>query len=98
MAEIVWTERAQQDLKEIVAYIARDSVAYARSFALRLRLKVERLSLFPKSGRGVPESPRSGVREIVVGNYRVLYRVVDPRVVILTVIHGARRVGLPSGE
>ncbi|MBI2931665.1 MAG: type II toxin-antitoxin system RelE/ParE family toxin [Planctomycetes bacterium] len=95
MAQVVWTERAHRDLKEIVEYISRDSMAYARSFALRLRMKVERLAQFPKSGRTIPEDPGKGVREIIVGDYRVLYCIAARRVVILTVIHGARRLDLP---
>jgi plasmid stabilization system protein ParE len=43
MAEIVWTARARQDLKEIVDYISRDSKAYAQSFGLLIREKTERL-------------------------------------------------------
>lgn len=95
MAEIVWTHRAQQDLKEIVEYIARDSKAYAQSFGLRLRSSVDRLSEFPESGRVIPEDPECGVREVIVQNYRVLYRIVRKRVVILTVVHGARLLEPP---
>ena len=95
MAGIVWTARARQDLKEILEYIARDSRAYAQSFALRLRKKVGRLSDFPESGRLIPEDPELGIREVLVENYRVLYRFALGRVVILTVVHGARRMGPP---
>lgn len=96
MAEIVWTQRAQQDLKKIVEYIARDSKAYAQSFGLRLRSSADRLSDFPESGRMIPEVPERGIREVIVQSYRVLYRIVRKRVVILTVVHGARLLEPPS--
>ena len=92
MAEIVWTDGAQQDLKEIVEYIAHDSRAYAQSFALRLHSTVGRLATFPKSGHAIPEDPKRGIREVIVQNYRVLYAIDGKRVVILTVIHGARKL------
>jgi len=95
MGEIAWTERARQDLQEIVEYISRDSKAYAQSFALRLRKRIDRLSPFPESGRLIPEHPESGIREVLVENLRVLYRFAEGRVVILTVVHGARNVEPP---
>jgi toxin ParE1/3/4 len=96
MGEIAWTERARQDLQEIVEYISRDANAYAQSFALRLRKKIDRLCSFPESGRLIPEDPGRLIREVLVENYRVLYRVAQERVVILTVIHGARNIGPPT--
>ncbi|MBI3856027.1 MAG: type II toxin-antitoxin system RelE/ParE family toxin [Planctomycetes bacterium] len=51
MAQIVWTEAARQDLRDIVECISRDSKAYARSFALHLSEKVERLQAFPSRER-----------------------------------------------
>lgn len=93
MAQIVWTERARQDLKEIVEYISRDSKAYAQSFALHLREKVGRLEQFPDSGPVVPEDPERSIRQVTVGNYRVLYRRFMERVAIIAVVHGARDIG-----
>ena len=58
----------------------------------RLRKAVERLGQFPGSGTRVHEWNRPDLREIVVGNYRVIYRLNDEIVEILTVIHAARRL------
>jgi len=96
MAEIVWTDRAQQDLREIVEYIARDSKAYAQSFGLRLRSSVDRLAAFPESGRAIPEDPDSGLREVIVQPYRLLYKIAPNRVVVLTVVHGMRLLEPPT--
>ena len=40
MGELVWTERARQDLKEIIEYISRDSKAYAQTKIAAPRLLV----------------------------------------------------------
>ena len=65
----------------------------SESFALRLRKSVDRLAEFPDSGRVLPEDPDSGIRELLVGNYRILYQVTGGNVAVLAVIHGARNPG-----
>jgi len=49
-----------------------------------------RLANFPNSGRVVPEIKDPGVREILLGSYRIVYRVKGDLVELLTVYHGAR--------
>lgn len=90
MAQIIWTATARENLRGIVQYIAADSPMYARSFALRLRRGVSRLAKFPESGRRVSEDRSETYREVIVGNYRVVYRIAEDRVIIVTVLHGAR--------
>jgi len=55
-------------------------------------LSVDRLELFPESGRQVPESTDSKVRELLVEGYRIIYRLKKGRVQILAVAHGARNL------
>ena len=92
MGQIAWSHRAIQDLREIVEYISRDSKAYAQSFALQIREKTERLATFPESGLLIPEDRSGSIRQITVGNYRILYRHSKADVVIVTVVHGARNI------
>jgi plasmid stabilization system protein ParE len=52
---------------------------------------VERLEVFPHSGREVPEFARPDLREIVMPPYRMVYRVVsETSVHVVTVHHPAR--------
>jgi len=90
---LLWTEPARDDLREIFRFIRQDNPVAARNVIRELRQKVERLTQFPLSGRDVPELPDTGFREVIVGNYRVIYRVVSNTVEILTVVHGRRKVG-----
>jgi toxin ParE1/3/4 len=87
-----WTTPALRDLLEITEYIRIDNVQAAASFARQVKSKVSRLAIFPQSGRAVPAFPASGLREVLIGDYRVIYRVVSDRrrAEILTVRHGAR--------
>ena len=90
MAQIVWSYPARDDLKEIVSYIRVESPAYAKSFALRLHQRITQLEKFPNSGRLVPEDWNQTYKELIFGNYRVIYRHDAGTVTIVTIIHGAR--------
>ena len=90
MTRVVWAEPAVADLEAIHAYIARDSDAFADAMTLCILESVERLETYPLSGRVVPELGDENVREIIVGNYRVIYEVDSSGVTIQTVLHGAR--------
>lgn len=51
---------------------------------------VERLTDFPSSDRSVSELDDPGIREILFGSYRIIYRVKEEAVEILTLYHVAR--------
>jgi plasmid stabilization system protein ParE len=88
---IYWTERAQDDLAAIHAFIQADSTHYASVTVRRLLGAVDRLHDFPHSGRAVPEFSDPEVREVVMRPYRIVYRIVSPTEIhVLTVHHGAR--------
>jgi plasmid stabilization system protein ParE len=48
---------------------------------------------FPQSGRLVPEIGQADIREILVQDIRIIYKVGDDVVLILAVRHGARLLG-----
>jgi addiction module RelE/StbE family toxin len=87
-----WATPALRDLLKMTEYIRADNVQAAARFVRQVKMKVSRLAVFPHSGRTVPEFPATGLREVLIGDYRVIYRVVSTgrRVEILTVRHGAR--------
>lgn len=92
MAEVIWTASALDDVDAIAAYIAQDSKDYAALTVLRIIESAERLERFPESGALI-QGVGSGVyRQIVVGNYRVIYRNDLDGVKIARVYHGARRL------
>ena len=90
MVEIEWSSIAQNDLNEIIDYIAQDSLEYALSFYEQVREKVENLTQFPKIGSKVPELDDSNIRELILRNYRIIYRILVEKVQIIRVIHGSR--------
>jgi toxin ParE1/3/4 len=72
MVKIVWTELALEDLKLVHTYISKDSTSYAGRFIEKLLNRVRQLETFPMSGRIVPEFGMDNIRELIVGNYRIV--------------------------
>jgi addiction module RelE/StbE family toxin len=85
-----WTEQAVGDIQAIREFIERDSPKYGRLVAERLLGATERLEAFPLSGRLVPELGRDDIREIIAGEYRIVYRATPKVVILLTVFRSSR--------
>jgi len=85
-----WTDQAADDLKAIREFIERDSPRYGRHVAERLFVATQRLEIFPLSGRVVPELGRDDVREIIVGEYRIVYHLKGEAALLLTVFRSSR--------
>jgi toxin ParE1/3/4 len=90
MAHLVWSPQAAADLEALCEYIARDSPEYARVFARQVLVLVESIPDHPQAGRIVPEMDSPDLRERILGNYRIIYRLKKDAVEIVTIIHGAR--------
>ena len=85
-----WSPQSLDDIESIRAYISQDSPAYADLVVRRLMASVDRLRIFPESGRIVPERNDPEIRELIVRPYRIVYRVLPDKVEIVTVFHAAR--------
>ena len=91
MVKIVWTELSIDDLKDIFDYIAEDSKRYAQITVNKIYLKVQLIINNPFIGRIVPEINEKNIREIISGNYRIVYRIINENQAdILRVYHSAR--------
>ena len=91
--KVEWTDPAWDDLAGIAEYIARDSEYYAAAFIQEIKEAAASLAEFAERGQIVPEFRDTSIRELLVQSYRLVYRISEKRVVILTLIHGARRIG-----
>jgi toxin ParE1/3/4 len=90
MAQIIWDPIALDQLDGIAAWIAKDSPAAAKRLVQRIYKRLERLEMFPLSGGFIAEDDRQIYREIIQGNYRVIYRASGDTVFIVAVYHAAR--------
>ena len=85
---ILWSPLAVDRVSEIAEYISQDSSVTAENWINAVFKKVEGLKEFPKSGRMVPETDSGTIRELIYGNYRIIHRIEEKRLSILTVRHG----------
>jgi toxin ParE1/3/4 len=90
VAEVKWTSNALSDLNQIGEHIAKDSPYYAHITVQRVFVSAEILRTFPELGRIVPEKAEETVRELIEGNYRVIYEYQQDTCWILTVHHSAK--------
>jgi toxin ParE1/3/4 len=86
--KLFWTENAKQDLLSIKRYIAIDNPVAAKRWVQRLRERARNALNAPLAGRVVPEMSREDIRELIEGNYRIVYQVFADRLMILTVFEG----------
>ena len=92
MVKVIWTELARSDLKTIYEYISEDSNFYAKRFIEKLLEKVDILENYPNMGRIVPEFENPKIRELIEGNYRIVYRIFIDRIEIIRVHHSSRNL------
>ena len=90
MKAVRWLRRAVLDLEDAYDYVANDNPAAARRLVEQIEEGVRQLSRHPMLGRA---GRVAGTRELVIAGtpFLVVYRLMADHVVILTVLHGARR-------
>lgn len=88
--KVVWTVQALERLLQIESFIAEDSLMAAEKLIDRLISRADALADHPDRGRRLPEMLASGLRELVVGKYRIVYRRGSQLVEVLTVFEGHR--------
>ena len=93
MVQIIRTDSALQDLSDIGYYIANDSLRYAEITVVRLFESVDILESYPFAGVKSPDIGNESIRQIVRGDYRIVYQIIDEsRIDILTVHNCARLI------
>jgi toxin ParE1/3/4 len=90
--KVYWTLEARERLLEIQAYISQFSPKAARSVASRLLQRSRRLASPPITGRRLPEYPEADLREVLERPFRLIYRVKEDRIEVLTVKHFRQRL------
>jgi len=86
--KIIWSPLAISRVTEIAEYILMDNPVAAEKWIDEIFNRVMQLKTYPKSGRMVPELEIEEIRELIYGNYRIIYRIIEKAIVVLTVRHG----------
>ncbi len=91
MVQIKWTFQAKEDLKGIAEYIALDSARYAKLQIARIKTRTQVLKTHIHIGKITPEINNPNIKELVEGNYRIIYKIKsENQITILTIHHSAR--------
>ena len=93
---MIWSPLAIDRASEIAGYIAQDKPTAAKKWIDKIFSIVEQLISSSESGRIVPEFSDRQFRELIYGNYRIIYRIEMEQISILTIRHG--RQILPVDE
>lgn len=96
--KIRWSYEALDRLIEIEDYISKDSSVRAIQFVDQLIEHAELLSGKPLTGRIIPELANPDIRELVFKKYRIIYRLKEKRIEILTVFEGHRLMRIDEIE
>ena len=94
--KIQWSPLAVERIGEISDYIAQDSPMAAERWVLSIFDRVEQVKDFAKSGRSVPGINRKDIRELIIANYRIIYRL-EPNVVSILTVRHSRQI-LPDKD
>ena len=93
--DIIWAGVAENDLKEIIEYIAIDSPANALKALEKVKQTASSLYTLPERGRIVPELQDQGIllyRELIVPPWRIIYRISEMKVFVLSVLDARQNV------
>jgi len=93
--KILWADVAKQDLSDIIEYIAIDNPANALKILQKIKKMASILHSLPERGRVLPELQDQGIliyREIVTAPWRMIYRISDKNVYVLSVLDARRNV------
>lgn len=86
--KINWSPAAIADLQSTAESLAKTSVAFTKTVLSKLFSSARNLGTFPAMGKPVAGSGDEAVKEIVVYNHRLIYRVEQFQILVLAVIPG----------
>jgi toxin ParE1/3/4 len=92
MVKVIWTNFAIEDLKAIHEYISKDSKVYADRHIEKLISRADQLEINPQSGRVVPEFNKETLRELIEGNYRIIYQIRPDAIAVVRIHHSAKQL------
>ena len=88
MKAVYWTPEARMRLKEIQDFIiGQDAPQAANRVVTTLLSRTRQLETAPLSGRKISDYPDDELRELLEQPYRIIYRVTEQQLEILTVMH-----------
>ena len=95
MYKVIFSRYAEMDINEIILYYNDINPTYAVTLLAVFEKRVSELDLYPNRGRIVPELERENIiayRELIEGNYRIIYSINGDRVEVHAIIDARRNL------
>lgn len=93
MKPVFWTPEARARLKDIQDYIINQHAPKAaEEVVMGLLSRTRQLVEVPLSGRQLPDYPDDDLRELLERPYRIIYRITEKKIEILTVMHYRQQI------
>jgi len=93
--EVEWSKISEKDLVVIIEYIADENPSRAYEVFREVKRTASTLRSLPERGRIVPELQEQGItqyRELVIPPWRIIYRISDRKVYLLSVLDSRRNI------
>jgi len=93
--QVIWTKVAENDLINIIEYIADDSTSNALKILKKIKKKTSNLYHSPKRSRVIPELGDFGIfqyRELIVPPWRMIYRIAEEKVFVLSILDSRQNI------
>ncbi len=93
--EVIWSLVAENDLRNIIDYVAEDSPVNASNVFKKISQKASSLYILPERGRIVPELRDQGIlqyRELIISPWRVIYRISGKSVYVLSILDSRQNI------
>lgn len=93
--QVVWAKAAEHDLREIIEFISVESPENASNILKEIKETASSLYTLPERGRVVPELQGQGIsqyRELIISPWRLIYRIAEHEIYVLSVIDSRRNV------
>lgn len=93
--KVIWADIAEADLKNIIEYIADESIVNTRKVFNKIREGASSLFILLERGRVVPEFRDHGglqYREFIYSPWRIIYKISETKVYVLSVLDSRRNI------
>lgn len=93
--QVVWAKVAENDLTNIIEYIAKDSTSNALKILKKIKEKASNPYHSPKRGRVIPELGDFGIlqyRELIMPPWRIIYRIAEEKVFVLSILDSRQNI------
>ena len=92
MVEITFSDIALDNVRDIYDFIAKDSPRFAEKELQKIYDRIDVLYEFPLSGKIVREYNMPERRELIEGNYRIIYQILSEESISIATIHHHSRL------